>query len=281
MSDGLIKIMLVNLILNLYFSTSPKRSDLLLPLPLQPLLVLLDQNVRIVLIVVEVVELHGASFERIRFDYFLLIYLSSWLIGHDDALFQEVSRCHDRIRMQLSIVLDLLYALVIELRVGFGADVRVAWAFFNRVTKLLTAMASDLSVVLGLKLHVNTILIFILFRLVLGVLAARGIGGVLAAAPPDLTTPLASVRPAAPVEILCLNVVFATALANFLLIVDFSAAHLELFHSLFHLLAINNQVLLLFFEQCILLEIVIRFVCREFHLALQVMLNLLALFDHD
>ena len=118
MSDGF-KILLVNLILNLYSSTSSKLADLLLPLPLQPLLVLLDQNVRIVLIVVEVVKLHGASFERIRFDYFLLIYLSSWLIWHDDALFQELSRCHDRIRMKLSIVLDLLYTLVIELRVDF------------------------------------------------------------------------------------------------------------------------------------------------------------------
>ena len=118
MSDGF-KILLVNLILNLYSSTSSKLADLLLPLPLQPLLVLLDQNVRVVLIVVEVVKLHGASFERIRFDYFLLIYLSSWLIWHDDALFQKLSRCHDRIRMKLSIVLDLLYTLVIELRVDF------------------------------------------------------------------------------------------------------------------------------------------------------------------
>ena len=115
----------------------------------------------------------------------------------------------------------------------------------------------------------------------LGVLAARSIGGVFTAAPPDLTAPLASVRPATPVIVLCLDVVFATALANFLLIVDFATAHLQLFHSLFHLLAINNQVLLLFFKQCVLLEIVIRFVCREFHLAFQVMLNLLALFNHD
>ena len=160
MSHGL-KILLVNFILNLCIFITAKRSDL--PLLLQLLLVLLDQNVRIVLIVIEVVELHGASFERIRFNYFLLIYLCSWLIGHDDALLQEVGRCHDRVRMKLSIVLDLLYALVIELRVDFRADVRVSWAFFNRVAQLLTAMASDLSVVLGLNLHVKTILIFILF----------------------------------------------------------------------------------------------------------------------
>ena len=107
-----------------------KLADLLLS-PLL-LLVFLNQNVRIVLIVVKVIELHGASFEWIRFIQFLF-FKFSWLVWHDDTFFQEVSRSHDRIRVQLTIILDLLDTLVIFLCVHLGTDVWITRAGLNRV----------------------------------------------------------------------------------------------------------------------------------------------------
>ena len=106
-------------------------------------------------------------------------------------------------------------------------------------------MATYLTALL-LDIQIKPILIFILFRFVLGVLAAGGVNVLLATAPPDFATILTPMRSATPIVVLLLNVVFTTVLANFLLVVEFSSAHFQLFDAFFHFLAINNQGFLLF-----------------------------------
>ena len=96
-------------------------------------------------------------------------------------------------------------------------------------------------------LEVVVHLVLLLFRLVLGVLAPGLILDVLTTAPPYLATPLAAVRPTAPVEVLFLNVVFGAVFANLLGNVELALPLLELLDPVAHLFALRHKVLLLFF----------------------------------
>lgn len=68
----------------------------------------------------------------------------------------------------------------------------------------------------------NILHLLVLLRLVLRIFAAWLVLQIFAAAPPNLTAPHALVHPAAPVEVLRLDVVFCTILAYFLTDVDFT-----------------------------------------------------------
>ena len=116
------------------------------------------------------------------------------------------------------------------------------------MTELFTAKAADILDWL-LKAAVVVLELFLfLFGLVLGVLAAWLVLAVLAAAPPDLTTPLTAMHTAAPVEVLLLNVVLATVLAHLGCDVKLSLTLLQLLYAVLHLLSFSDQVLLFLLE---------------------------------
>lgn len=102
----------------------------------------------------------------------------------------------------------------------------------------------------GLVILLAIILVFLILLLgfVLGVLATGLVLGFATAAPPNLARVLAPMNAAAPVEVLLFDVVFATVLASFLLDVELALLLLELLDAVLHLLALSNQILLLFLE---------------------------------
>jgi hypothetical protein len=90
------------------------------------------------------------------------------------------------------------------------------------VTQPLTTHAPLIDRRGGLIL-VTIIIILILLDFVLAVFAAGGFFGPLAATPPHITRPFGFMRAAAPVEILLLNILFATLPTTLLISVDFAA----------------------------------------------------------
>ena len=178
-----------------------------------------------------------------------------------------MSRCHDRFRIQLSIILDLLYALVVFFCVDFGANVWVTRAVFHHVPDFFAAVASDFQVFL-FKIFVILILIIfvILFTLMLGVLATGLLLAFFSAAPPDLATEFTPMRSTTPVEILSLDIVFAAVLANLLEQFFFAPPHLKLLNPVFHFLTIDYQGFLLLFKLNFGLEVEICFIIFDFHL---------------
>ena len=146
------------------------------------------------------------------------------------------------------------------------------------MTKLLTAIASYLDVLL-LKLFVVFRVLMVFLRLVLGVLATWRLYVVFATAPPDLTAKLGPVRATAPIEVLCLDIVFPTILAHLLLVIVLTTTHLKFLDSVFHLLTVNDQIFLLFFQLNFGLKVFVCLVSFKFHLAVHVMFLFLVELD--
>ena len=153
------------------------------------------------------------------------------------------------------------------------SQVRVSGTLLNCMSQFLATIASYLDLLLR-ELFVINFIIMVFLRLVLGISAARGVLILFAAAPPDFATVLASVRPTAPIEILCFDVVFPTVLADLLLVVELSPPQLELLHTLFHLLSVHDQAFLFLLKLHFRLKVLICFICLQFQFPFLVMLQL-------
>ena len=135
------------------------------------------------------------------------------------------------------------------------------------MTKLFTAKTADiLNWLLKAAVVVLKLLLF-LFGLVLGVLAAWLVFAVLAAAPPDLTTPLTAMHSATPVEVLLLNVVLAAVLAHLRCHIKLALALLKLLNAILHLFSFSDQVLLFLLEVDLRLMNLVELLSLVFHVA--------------
>ena len=135
------------------------------------------------------------------------------------------------------------------------------------MTELFTAKAADILDWLLKAAIVVLKLLFFFFGLVLGVLAAWLVLAVLAAAPPDLTTPLTAMHSATPVEVLLLNVVLAAVLAHLRCHIKLALALLKLFYAVLHLLSFSDQVLLFLLEVDLRLMDLVELLSLVFHVA--------------
>lgn len=238
---------------------------------------LLDEDIRVELLVVEVVELHRAALERMSLVVFLLLIRD--FRRDEDAFLEEMSRRDNRVRVQLPVVLDLLDSREVFLSVGPGADVGVSRAYLNCVAELLAAIAADLCALHFFNHLVVLVVVIVFLRLVLRVLAAESLLVFFAAAPPDFTAELASMRAATPIEVLLLDVVLAAILAHFLKVIELSTPHFKFLDTIFHLFAVDDEVFLFFLELHFGLEELVRLICLQFHVPFQVHLLLLVEFD--
>ena len=69
-------------------------------------LIFLNKNVRVELIIVEVIKLHRATREGVHLVVSLILFSST--VRHDDALLEEMGSCDHCVSIQLPVVLDLL-----------------------------------------------------------------------------------------------------------------------------------------------------------------------------
>ena len=167
---------------------------------------------------------------------------------HQYAFFEEV-RCSDHsIGIEFAIIFDLLYTQKVFFRVLLRSNIWVSRTVVKGVSKLLTALASDLLCLLELLSILLLILFIFLFRLVSCKLATWSIFVGLTAAPPDLATIGTSVDATTPGKVIFLIVVLATILTDFLSDVKLAFLSLELLDSLAHLLTLNHKSLPLSFK---------------------------------
>ena len=176
----------------------------------------LDEDVWVVHRIVVIIKLHDASHERIvsvgtifQISFFVILY------RHHDRLLEQMSRLHYRVGEKFSKVLHLLNSREFCVHFGTCLDVRVPCAVVDRVTNLFAACAADVLLRLCLiaLLFVIHIFFFIVFGLVLAVLASRLILGRLTAAPPHLATVVALMHTTTPIVILFIVEFFATVFA--------------------------------------------------------------------
>lgn len=215
-------------------------------------ILVLNQNVRVENLVTEIVKLHTASLERMLLGCLLL--RLRLLVRHYDAFLEEVGGRDDRVGVQLPVLLDRLDAFKLILCVYARPDVGVSGALFNSVARLLAAETLLVDFLLLVVIHLLFLFFLLLFALVLAELATGLLLGRLTAAPPNFARVLTLMRPATPVVVLLLDVVFAALLANLLRYVEPAPPHLELLDAFLHLLLLQHDALLFFLEQGLLLE---------------------------
>ena len=101
---------------------------------------LLHKDVRVEHLVVEVVELHGASLKRVLL--VAALFLLSLSSRHEDALLEELSSGDHCVGIQLAELLHFLDAQDFVRRVNAGAYIGIPRTGFDQVAQLLAAQTA-------------------------------------------------------------------------------------------------------------------------------------------
>lgn len=196
---------------------------------------LLNQHIRVVLLVVVVVKLHDASCKRtVSIRFFLLV---NW---HHHWLFDEMCCVDHCISMQLLEVLYFSYSIELFVNIALRFDVWVSSTVFNWMPNLLAALALHVFqnfnsfVLFGYLVLVLFVFLVVCFGFVLVKLTSRLVSTSFTAAPPHFTTPFRLMNPAGPVEIFFLNEFLLTILTDFLCIVELAFSCKEPNNIFFH-----------------------------------------------
>uniref|UniRef100_A0A7S3IRT6 Uncharacterized protein n=1 Tax=Strombidium inclinatum TaxID=197538 RepID=A0A7S3IRT6_9SPIT len=151
---------------------------------------------------------------------------------------------HHSIAKEGPVVLEFTEADVVFVVVLLRFEVGVSRAVLYRVAHLFTALAPDVLELLGLALFfllVVLVIVVVFLALVLRELAAGLVLPSLTAAPPHLSSVVALMHAAAPVEVLVLVELFPAVLAKLDPLVNSALAVLEFVVALLHLLAVIDQ----------------------------------------
>ena len=120
---------------------------------------LLDEDERIIDLIVEIVELHRTTLKGVLLEKLLLLLCLPR--RHQDTLLQEMGRRDHRVSVQLAVVLDLLDSYEVSLSVLFRSDVGVSWTVVNCMTNLLAAVAPNVLLPLRLRLCSINVILFL------------------------------------------------------------------------------------------------------------------------
>jgi hypothetical protein len=149
-----------------------------------------------------------------------------------------VGRVHNRVPIQLFVVLNGFESQVLHICRAVGFEVRVASALVDTVANLFAADAPNVLKhpfpfcrVVALVVLVFVVILILVFR----VLAARLIFAPFTTAPPHLATPVGLVHATAPVEVLLLTKLLHAVFARLLAAVEVALLRKQLLNPHFEL----------------------------------------------
>lgn len=175
-----------------------------------------EKHVIIESVIVIVIKVHNTAHEGVlNVLWLILISIVIDLERDHHRLHNEVCCVDHGVCVQLSEILNLLYAFLFELTWSHSLVVGVTWALLNSMSLLFTANTAQL---LGLFLMAALLflLIKVIFAFMLGKLAPRRIDAPLSTTPPHLTAPLRLMHAARPIIILLFIELLGAILTGFL-----------------------------------------------------------------